>query len=261
MGQDMSHVYQPLLAELLFESLGLKGFGPCQSTDFVILLEFVAAQLMNSATPRPAQSLVGAVYQFLFRRAASVSTELPPRSPAMDQKGWADRGEYACDLLLLVGKYPDLSKANPTALACVSYIAIGLETDPRPTTPDSKSAIHAEFLDDRRHYNPDRAVPAETLVDAAMYYLRRRSVRFPSALAVSQEAASIISVARVPTVHPDTAPAGAAGLCTHPSPSLCRPRTGAPLRWIQVDDEKASLSIERACGRHLSTPKRQNPLQ
>ncbi|KAI0042270.1 hypothetical protein FA95DRAFT_590327 [Auriscalpium vulgare] len=143
---------------------------------------------MNPTSMRaePSESLVGAAYQFLFRRAAGVSTQLPPRSPALDQGTMAP--DAADELLLLVGKRPDLTEACPTTLSRTLYQAIGLETDPRPTDPDPESAIHAEFLDDRRHYTPDRAVPAKTLVDAALNYLRRRSLRFPSALTVSQEA-------------------------------------------------------------------------
>ncbi|KAI0050710.1 hypothetical protein FA95DRAFT_551176 [Auriscalpium vulgare] len=187
-GHNLSFMCQTHLAELLFDSLGLKGFGPCPSTEFVILLEFVAAQVMGSALTRwePAESLVGAVYHFLFRRAASVSMELPPRSPALNSEDMARSGER--QLLQLVGRHPDLTEASPRMLARALYRSIGLETDPSPTLPDPASAIHAEFLDDQRHYTPDRAVPAKTLSDAAFNYLRRRSLRFPIMSAVSQEA-------------------------------------------------------------------------
>ncbi|KAI0050685.1 hypothetical protein FA95DRAFT_1603325 [Auriscalpium vulgare] len=169
-GHALAFTSQTYLAELLFNSLGLKGFGPCPSTQFW----------------EPAESLVGAVYHFLLRRAASVSTELPPRSPALNSEAMARGAEY--ELLRLVDQCPDLTEASPRMLSRALYRSIGLETDPCPTLPDPASAIHAEFLDDQRHYTPDRAVPAKTQADAAYNYLRRRSLRLPLMLAVSQEA-------------------------------------------------------------------------
>ncbi|KAI0042290.1 hypothetical protein FA95DRAFT_588825 [Auriscalpium vulgare] len=192
-------VDQRVSANLLFMSLGLTGFGPCPPPETVILLEFIDAQVRNPTLhlrKAPAKSISGAVYYFLFRRAASMEgLKLPRRSPLLQnaqQRRMAELG-----LLHLVDKFPDLMEADPALLAWALYHSIGLTTDPCTTEPDPQAVIQAEFLDDQRHYNPDRAVPARSLVQAAFNYLNRRGVQFPMVDGVMSE---IVSGDELPTL-------------------------------------------------------------
>ncbi|KAI0042262.1 hypothetical protein FA95DRAFT_1610324 [Auriscalpium vulgare] len=179
---DLSKVNPTRLAQALYNSLGLKSFGPCPPPETVILLEFLDAQLSDPALHSrraPAKSLVGAAYYFMFRRAARKGG-LPHRDslPHVKKAGAAKAEEI---LLRHLDMHPDLREADPGLLAAALYQTIGVRTDPRPVSPDPESVVRAEFLDDQRHYNPDRAVQANSLVDAAYNYLRRRCVETPIA--------------------------------------------------------------------------------
>ncbi|KAI0042287.1 hypothetical protein FA95DRAFT_1564465 [Auriscalpium vulgare] len=173
---------QQRVAECLFMSLGLTGFGPCPSLETVILLEFVAAQISDPTLhgrEGPAKSMSGAVYYFLFRRAANrEGFKLPRRSPGPFQnESWRFAGD--AELLHQVDMSPSLMETDCDILSSALSLSIGLTTDPCPVDPDPQAVIQAEFLDDQRNYNPDRAVPARCLVEAAFNYLNRRSAQIP----------------------------------------------------------------------------------
>ncbi|KAI0046227.1 hypothetical protein FA95DRAFT_1411419 [Auriscalpium vulgare] len=186
-------------AEELFRSLGLTGFGPCPPPETVILLEFIDAQIRDPtlhSRKAPAKSMSGAVYYFLFRRAANnEGLQLPRRSPPLEDAGWRLMGE--AQLLRQVDMFPDLVDADPAVLSEALYLSIGVSTDPCPWAVDGQAVIQAEFLDDKRHYNPDRALPAKTLVQAAFNYLSRRSVQLPMVGGVMSE---IVVGAGLPTL-------------------------------------------------------------
>lgn len=167
------------LAESLFDSLGLKGFGAYPSTKFVILLEFVAAQVMNPtlyARNAPVESLVGAVYYFSFRRAVNRGTRQAPRHWFLHADGVSHEENV---LLQLVDKHSHLSEAEPAALARALFWCIGIFTDPCCGSPEPEAVIEAEFLSDKQYYNPTRAFPAKTL-EKAVYNSLRRRCRFPA---------------------------------------------------------------------------------
>ncbi|KAI0041792.1 hypothetical protein FA95DRAFT_1576141 [Auriscalpium vulgare] len=170
------------LAQHIFQALGLELVGPCPSPEFVILLEFVDAQITNPtlhSRKAPATSLVGAAYYLLFRRAGA-RAKLPHRENFYNVLGVKpSAGDER--LLRLVEGHPDLTEAHPALLSVALYLSIGLNTDALPFRPDPEAVIQAEFLDDKRYCNPDRASPAKTLVDAAYYYLKRRCTEIPVA--------------------------------------------------------------------------------
>ncbi|KAI0048426.1 hypothetical protein FA95DRAFT_1558081 [Auriscalpium vulgare] len=158
------------LASALYRALDLPR-GQQPSPEFVIFFEFIDGQRYNLGyvykRTRPAKSLASAAYYFLMNLATK-----------RDEKRWKRR--YPDDklmqqpLLRALDEYPDLSLAPTKFLAQALYIAIGLNTAARPAIAQVREAINAEFRDDQRNHNPNRALEATSLVEATYNYLHRR---------------------------------------------------------------------------------------
>ncbi|KAI0042278.1 hypothetical protein FA95DRAFT_1564488 [Auriscalpium vulgare] len=133
---NLSKADQKRLAAALFEALGLRGYGPCPPPDTVILLEFIDAQIRGPTMHQrkaPAKTLVGAVYYFMFRRAASRGL-LPDIERYGPIKCLAEEGQGEEELLRQVDMHPDLNKVNPAILCKALYISIGNNMLPHTDT-------------------------------------------------------------------------------------------------------------------------------